>query len=273
MNLYDLASLLAVERKAPSHENVQKINKIMNTPLKELIDDSFLTWQKLELPKLIQQIGNLPVPGYTENYKKRVMKSHKQWGDYGWTYNDEADSSVFDDYPNSLEEADKKMLRYCTMEHIDRMQDELEQAGINIADLEEARCCYNAGNYKACCLILFSLIDGDLISRGYRYWDKRGQCEGTTKNGLSAVITLKDDSTKLPSNAMLFFQLYIINIHHCLMAMFAGTNDWHGSQAVINRNYLTHGMCQRAVNKVDCFKVWSALYSLKLLYPELEAMN
>ena len=70
-----------------------------------------------------------------------------------------------------------------------------------------------------------------------------------------------------------YANLYFLNIMETLMALFQDTENFTNEPKMINRNYVVHGMSTRTVTEIDCFKVWSALYSLVVMLPLLEELK
>ena len=57
------------------------------------------------------------------------------------------------------------------------------------------------------------------------------------------------------------------------MILFNDSNNFTNEPDMINRNFVTHGMSNRTVTEIDCFKVWSALYSVVALLRKLEEVK
>ena len=71
-------------------------------------------------------LSNISIPGVSEERKKELEKSYKQWGKYGWTIIDESVSdNLFSLMPMSQLEADKAALHYCNRETIKKLHNNL----------------------------------------------------------------------------------------------------------------------------------------------------
>lgn len=201
-------------------------------------------------------IKDIHVPQYTEEEKERLLQTCKQWGKHGWTIPPHANFDTFGKCPANIAEADKIALRFCNMENMHAVFSLLEDLCIRKRDLKEAIECYNHRHYKACALILFSIIDSRII----RLQNKKDE---RFVVGIGAISKFKDVAQKRTTEeGMLFLALCYTNIFPCLFAMFEDTNKFSKKTSVINRNYLDHGMSCRIVRKKDCIKLFLLLYNL-----------
>lgn len=230
------------------------------------IDD----WWEKTYPQIIDAFEKLKTPEYSEERKRELAKNYIQWGKYGWTFNNKTRFNTYSSFPASLEAADKVMGVCCTIENVVEMKTKLVEEGIDELDLNEALFCFENKQYKSCALILFGLIDHELISKGFRKkpWGKH--IVGYLKTGEKAVSAYKDENEETYQNSFIYAYLYFLNIMEALTTLFADTNDFTREEVLINRHYISHGMSTRNVSDIDCFKVWSALHSLVILLPVLE---
>ena len=203
---------------------------------------------------------NIINAGCSEDY----VEAYKQWGDFGWSFNASINKKFFLNAPNSLQEADALMQEYCKSEEISKMMTELKFFNVNQKDLEEAYFSYINHKYKSSAMLLFSLIDSQLISRSFFTADGN-----YLKTGASAIGTLKKDEKAHKQNTHLHYLQFSLIIR-CLLALFQNYKNFENEPSIINRNFLIHGMSKKEVNEIDCFKIWSALYSFVVIYPELE---
>ena len=231
--------------------------------------DSLNAWWNDTGIYVCKAIYELAAPFYDEEKRQKLIDCYKGWGKFGWTVNSKATSAMFSMLPSTQTEADNIMQQYCTIENVAEMQQTLIEHGVNQQDLNEAFLCYKNGMYKASSLILFALIDNKLIGLGYRKTKKNG-IPGRLKVGESAAKTFYEQKQDDFAESFLFNNLWFLNIMECLVKLFADTNDFQNDEDMINRNYVSHGMSQRDVTEIDCFKVWSALYSWTALLPHLE---
>ena len=195
-------------------------------------------------------------PEISEERKKELLKSYENWGKFGWTVPPYADIGCFNDCPKTLNEADKIALQYCRRAEMQMLFSEIEEICKRKKDIREAISCYNAHQYKACALILFSIIDSRLI---------RQQRKNTAKYsvGAGAVAKYKEIIAQQTSDSgKLFLSLSYANLFPCLFTVFDDTNNFSKKTKIINRNYLDHGMSYKTVRKKDCIKLFLLLYNL-----------
>lgn len=122
-------------------------------------------------------------------------------------------------------------------------------------DIKEAIDCYNEKHYKACAMILFSIID----SRVIRIQNKKEK----RLTGVKAILKFKDATKQQATGeGELFLALNYANLFSCLLTMFGDTDNFTRKSTVINRNYLDHGMSYKTVRKKDCIKAFLLLYNL-----------
>lgn len=233
----------------------------------------FDEWWQTTGPKICQVIENINIPEYSEQKKKELVANYKKWGEFGWTSNPISKFNSFSKLPVSKEDADNQMRKYCTPENVAEIKNRLVAKGVDNNDLEEALFCFEHGRYKASSLIVFGLIDHELISKGFRSAPKENKSEGKYKLGLSAVCEYRKQNKKDYDKSFLYANLYFLNIMETLMTLFKDTDNFTDEPDIINRNFISHGMSKRAVDEIDCFKAWSALFSLVVLLPILEEIK
>ena len=153
-------------------------------------------------------------------------------------------------------EADRIALLYCRKTDMQMLFSELEDICIRKRDIREAIYCYNVRQYKACALILFSIIDSRLIRLQGRKTEKYSVGAGAIAKYKKIVNQQTSDSGKL------FLSLSYANLFPCLFSVFEETDNFSKKTTVINRNYLDHGMSYKTVRKKDCVKLFLLLYNL-----------
>ena len=209
------------------------------------------------LAGLSDAIQSIQTPTYTEEEKKQLVYSFKKWGQYGWTTAPAMPVDLFDTCPASIEEADRVMLQYCKKDDINDLFCKLENICTRKKDLREAIKCYENGCYKACALILFSIIDSRMIRKASTVQSENHP------TGMKAILSYKEKTKQIVNDdAYLYFLLMHKNLFTCLCAVFDDTNNFKKNTKVINRNYYDHGMTYRAVRKKDCIKLFLLLYNL-----------
>lgn len=217
--------------------------------------DSFAKISEYLLSDISDLISSIGISKYSKAEKKRLINVYKQWGKFGWTIPPNSCIDSFNNCPETLLKADKYALRFCTRNEMNELFLALESLCKRKRDVREAVKCYNNKHYKACALILFSLIDSRII----RLQGKSGKY-GV---GIGAVANFKEVAKeKTTDEGKLFLALCYENIFSCLFAMFEDTNNFTKEQNIINRNYLDHGMSCKIVRKKDCIKLFLLLYNM-----------
>lgn len=272
--MFELLGNLAMSDHNEYSETIQGVNRAVTLFYEKATSlyDSLNVWWKDTGIHVCKAIYELAAPFYDEEQRQKLIDCYKGWGQYGWTINSKATSAMFSILPSTQIEADNIMQQYCTIENVAEMHQSLVEHGVNQQDLDEAFLCYKNGMYKASSLIIFALIDNKLISLGYRKKKKNGT-SGRLMVGATAAKTFYDQKQADYEEAFLFCNLWFLNIMECLATLFADTNDFENDEVMINRNFVSHGMSQRDVTEIDCFKVWSALYSWTALLPHLEEVT
>jgi len=196
------------------------------------------------------------------------VEAYKNWGDYGWSISPQVKETFFLIKPTSVQDADETMRSFCNIENIAGINAVLSMYGLDINDLEMARTCYENRQYKPCAMLLFSMLDCHLINQKRYVEDDNGK--QSLKTGFSVVIDLKDNDDKIFTENDYLCMLQYKLIIHSLMSLFCGYKNFENEPPIINRNFLMHGKSTRTVTDTDCFKLWSALYSLVVVYPKVK---
>lgn len=204
-------------------------------------------------------LSNLRIPTITEEDKKRLIDSYKAWGKLGWTVPPNAEINVFSKEPLDANDAYQRLRRYTNNTSMDELFTEIrELTHIKISDFDEAVACFKLKKYKACALILFSLIDSRLI-RSQLDADRN---RGMRSSGKKAAMKLFERvEAKYITEDMLFTILDQVNILAALETVFDNGNDFKKQPKVINRNFLDHGMLYRKVTRKDCVMLFLLLYN------------
>ena len=202
--------------------------------------------------QLIDTIANLNIPSLSEEEKKRLIDSHRLWGQYGWTYIPSMPIKMFYTEPENIKAANKKAIMYCSDSEMNKLFDSLRKWKLNHSDLDSAIFCYQNKQYKACALLLCGLIDSKLI---------RLQTDKHRPVGAGAVAKLKE-SYDGSGEKMLAEAMFVYNLLAYLETLFAGGKGFKAEPDILNRNYIGHGMNHRAVRKRDCIQLFLALNNL-----------
>ena len=272
MNIFELYEKLTSDEMILT---LEKINTAVNylAQFGEKIVAGYIAfdnWWQTEFPKICEAITNVDLPQYTTEKKKELVECYTKWGKYGWTFNGQTKLTSLSSLPLSLEDADQKMSQYCTLDNVSEIAKKLIDSGVNQSDVEEALFCFENEKYKSSAIILFALIDHELILMDFRKKGTKKNPEGDYKTGYSAINEYQNRNEKVYDESFLYVNLYFVNIIETLSTLFKGTENFTNEPNMINRNFVAHGMSNRAVTEIDCFKVWSALYSLVVMLPLLE---
>ena len=207
--------------------------------------------------RLTDGILELSVPGLSEEEKKRKIQNYSQWGTFGWTLFPDMPLTYFSDAPDTLAEANTQMQPFCDAWDLIEHAEQLRRYNISQIDLDSAIVCYQSQQYKACALLLFGIIDSQLISI-------QPKPKGNKKrpSGCGAVKVISQHLKKQEEEQTLYHLLQSKNLLHCLETLFAPGKDFADEPEVLNRNFISHGMNHRPVEKNDCIQLFVALQNL-----------
>ena len=209
---------------------------------------------------LQELVNNIHIPTITEENKKRLIQSYTAWGKLGWTLPPNAELNAFNTEPKDAKDAYQRLRGCFTASAMDDLFTEIRQLKhIKKSDFDEAVDCFKTGNYKACSLILFSLIDSRLIRSQINEERNRS---GMRPSGKQAAINLFGRiESKYITESMLFTVLDQVNILAALETVFEAGKDFKVQPTVINRNFVDHGMLYRNVTRKDCIMLFLLLYN------------
>lgn len=205
-----------------------------------------------------EAVAEIHIPSISEERKQELLANHKQWGTWGWTWFPYESINFYDVLPLSINEANKKVRPLYSPRATDFLFDDLRKKSIKKEDLEAAIFCYKNRQYKACALILFSVIDAKLIrnqpmSKNRNEWRKVG----------GKAIKYLDERAKESLNLQTFYiMLHYANLIACLETLFQNGGDFMQEPLTINRNFISHGMSRRSVRQRDCIQLFLLLYNL-----------
>lgn len=210
---------------------------------------------------IVEVITHIQIPSLSEDDKRCIIQSFEKWGIYGWTILPSGPAFLYNDCPTNIKEANKIALSFCRQDDIaDLFSELLSIRGIKKSDLNEAIYCFENKKWKACSMILFSLIDAKLI-RGQKKDSKRRRPSGSraAEKLFETIINEQD----------LESALYILcawqNVLSCIRTVFSDGKDFKEQPTVINRNFLDHGMMSKPVRRKDCIQLFLLYYNLLIL--------
>ncbi|MPM71699.1 hypothetical protein SDC9_118669 [bioreactor metagenome] len=157
--------------------------------------------------------------------------------------------------PSDLSEANRLALKYCRKDNLNQLFTLLRKNKIRKLDLEEAIFCFQNKKYKSCALVLFSLIDSELIK-------KQDITNVKRKVGGSAIDKFKKSIKTTNILNELDMLLNFNNLITCLFEVFSDSEDFKANKKIVNRNYISHGMTSKPVRRRDCIQLFLLLYNL-----------
>ena len=226
--------------------------KMIDECLSAIIQEFSLATQRA-----IEIVGKL-VDNISESDKARFIESYTKWGELGWTPFPSKGQRIFYTLPENGPYPDKELLEFYSTLKVEKLFEILKAKIPNNPDLISAIFCYKQREYKACTLLLFSLIEATLL--------QHQTC--TAKVGKGGIDLLKLDYSKKLADELLFDFLRYDCVFSCLYTIFSKTNDFKNSMTVINRNFVCHGMASREITKKDCIQLFLVLGNLDNLMKE-----
>lgn len=202
--------------------------------------------------RLSQVLSKLYIPEVSSNRREELLESHRQWGRYGWTLHPHASLKCFYEKPLNIKDAHKQMQEFLSKVDTEYVFAQLKKETPNSKELDSAIFCYENRQYKACALLLFSMIDSMMVrsQKGVMHRDV----------GKRAVNYIRDKVEDSNEQTLLFI-LHQANIISCLETFFESGHDFIKEPITINRNYISHGMNRHPVRKRDCYQLFLLLHN------------
>ncbi len=212
-------------------------------------------------------VSRIKFPTVTEERKQELLSYYRRWGEYGWTINpcEEGERLFNNEPPTTLKEADRIALKNC--KDLEGLFDAIRyDKRVKKTDFDEAVADYRDHRYKSCVMILFSLIDAQLI----RLQRKQEVGNSRRSAGAGAIKKAKKRVGFGENEELLWVALFYTNVFSCLETVFANGDDFKVQPRIINRNFVDHGMMTRRVSKKNCVQLFLLYYNmlemLDLLY-------
>lgn len=233
----------------PLLDDIRKIERLVES------QSTFLKKVAIFFENMASNIDGLTL---SEEEQSDLTESYIKWGKLGWTPFLNKEYIYFLVPPKNNVDGDNKLKEYCSSSSVKELFNILNNQIGNLSGLQSAIFCYQQGEYKACTLLLFSLIEERLLKRQ----------TNTAKVGRGAIELLESDYKDMEADELFSHLLRHACLFSCLYVMFARANDFKDSMMVINRNYVCHGMEDREITKKDCIQLFLALGNLDNLMKE-----
>lgn len=242
-NRYPGITQAVTDNSAPIRDYFQGINEQIHTSL---------SWWEETQKQVVEAARSLQ--DLIERAEQILLSEEsplKVWASYGWTISPGAMIRDYYVVPKSKEDADRYMSEIHDDDAIKKTIQQIRRSTFHsIQDIDDVEYLYNTGRYKACALLLFSLVDSLLIHTQdeTKYAENRKQ----GNKGISRFEELvePDDCQKLAFKVLCF-----IACTNALKAFFDETKNYQNRNPVLNRHLLCHGMLQREVNGIDCVQL------------------
>lgn len=178
----------------------------------------------------------------------------KDWANYGWGIIDYVpkDRTYFKEVEN-VQEADTVMAAELSEKIITDLIIDIRKTDLQSDRFDEAIACFNDKKYTACILILFSIIDAYSLKLQELTTKRRKLANSLSKELLENEAI---NELTLVTYLRVYMPLQAITV------LFATGNDFKDEPNLPNRNFISHGMNQREVTKIDCVKVLSIISNL-----------
>lgn len=188
----------------------------------------------------------------TEKYKNIFT-----WSNTGWGFIDELPiHQTYFKNVNSIKKADEIMSKCITDDIVDALIKKSSKFFIGNMAFEEAINCFNEQKYLSCILILYSLMDAMYIK-----WQElplkpkeKRKLAGQSSEYLAKTELVIGKRKTQPFH----YAMYLENLG-AACTLFAGGDDFKEEPDLPNRNFISHGMNERFVTRLDCIKVLSVL--------------
>lgn len=228
------------------------------------------------LEKLNQFYQEISWPASDEAMTQNLINCCKKWAQYGWTpISSDAIHELYKS-PAGKEEADATMQQYCYDNNVNRIFDDLirneddyesgfEASNLLIGfhnDIEEAIADYREKRYKSCAMLLFSMIDCELIS--FQKDEDRDR-RSRRPSGSIASANISKRISKNRNIDIIGLHMLFENTFAACAVFFADGKDFIFQPDVINRNFLDHGMMTKEVTRQDCLQLFALFINITSL--------
>lgn len=217
-----------------------------------------LSTQTNDFSAALDFIRQLKHPIISDARKQKAVALYQKWGSYGWTPDpDGVLYPLFKTEPLNRLDADARARKH--FRDMSPVFDAIRnRQRVKKHDLEEAIVNFDGKRYKSCAMMLFSLIDAQLI----RLQKSGSNARRRREVGASAVREARKRSGVDEHDEWLIAKLEYVNLFSCLDVMFENGRDFRHQPEVINRNYLAHGMMRREVTRTSCIQLFLLYYNM-----------
>lgn len=181
---------------------------------------------------------------------------------FGWTYCYDVMLMYEESNFNNQKEIDKYLFQKFTENENDgvlALVDIISSYPKIKVELCEALQSYKNKEYRACAMIITSLIDKLFILEQKEFLQENK----IIKTGMGATkAILKKIGDCNVSEIGEEFYLSLISISKFLNIFFERTNNFENDKTIINRNMLMHGMWINEITQIDCMKLFLALFNI-----------
>lgn len=197
---------------------------------------------------------------FDSNEKHNLISIYQALGTYGWTLPPTATWFDITIIPQNQSEANQIMSSYITASNIASLLDVIRnEKRVKRPDFEEAVFCYKNRKYKACAMLLFSLIDGIYLHTQ----PSSNTLNQYRKVGAKGILRFQKDLQTSNKEPWLFSSLLEINVISCLSSIYKAYNSFNNEPTnIINRNFVMHGMGNRKVLRRDCIQLFLLYYNV-----------
>lgn len=204
---------------------------------------------------ITETVALFQIARFPEEHRKKLAESYRAWGKCGWAWVGATPLKFYNTPPQNAADANKRIKPYVSQSEIEELFERLHSKKLRSSDLDSAIFCYQNRQYKPCALMLFGMIDAKLIRKQTTIKDYRPA-------GGKAADKLREQFEQTNDRVGFFSLLRFANLFSCLETVFASGKNFKNEPAVINRNYIDHGINQRPVLKRDCIQLFFILDNL-----------
>lgn len=217
-----------IQKLAPIAEEFMSAQKELNAIMEQL--QPALTEFQCAFNEIDQLLAGVSIPSVSKEEKENLLKSHRQWGEYGWTLHPNAILKFFYHKPIDRTDEYNRMRIFLSEDNTNCVFRSLQRDLPQSKDLGSAIFCFQNKEYKACSLLIFSMLDSMLIGK---------QPETKWRHPGKGGVDYFKEQTKPSDEQFLLFVLQWANVIACLETVFASGNNFTNEPETINRGRFT----------------------------------